>query len=462
MADIRLAPGPEQRRIAAESFDRARQVMLTGNLDYAIQLLLSCCRIDPANLIYRKELRRAQKNKHKNKRGPGLFAFLKYAGAKAKLRSARRGNKPLEVLHVGEMILSKNPWDKAVQLEMGEAADDLGLHDVGIFILEQAREADPADPDVNRALARLLEKRGHYAQAIKLWELVRQKDPTDLEASTKAKDLAASETIRRGHYEESAVSEEPMKAAREMRQRQLAERAPHNDMPAEPPAEPTEPRQFIALAQGLRKHGKSEDAAEVLRKGLATLGPNFEMQAMLAELEIEPFRTDLQHAEQRLAQTPDDAEALRHKAHLMKEINARELELYRMKADRFPGEMANRLELGIRLLRAGQTDAAIAELQQARKDDKLAARALLYLGHGFKARQNWKLAERNFAEALEKTPATDETARKDLLFQLASGSAEAGDYARAVDFAHELANLDFTYRKVNQLLDEWQAKAGRS
>ena len=36
--------------------------------------------------------------------------------------------------------------------------------------------------------------------------------------------------------------------------------------------------------------------------------------------------------------------------------------------------------------------------------------------------------------------------KKEMLFQLASGSAETGDLPRAVDLGHELANLDFGFR----------------
>ena len=44
------------------------------------------------------------------------------------------------------------------------------------------------------------------------------------------------------------------------------------------------------------------------------------------------------------------------------------------------------------------------------------------------------------------------------MFQLATGSAEAGDLAQAVDLGHELANQDYLYRDIGRLLDEWQTK----
>ena len=52
---------PEQRRIAAENFERARQVLLTGNHDYGINLLTTCCKLDPGNFLYRQALRRARR-----------------------------------------------------------------------------------------------------------------------------------------------------------------------------------------------------------------------------------------------------------------------------------------------------------------------------------------------------------------------------------------------------------------
>jgi hypothetical protein len=94
-------------------------------------------------------------------------------------------------------------------------------------------------------------------------------------------------------------------------------------------------------------------------------------------------------------------------------------------------------------------------LQQAKKDEKLKWKAAMLLGMCFKRRNNWRLAQRNFEDALAAVPVTDESARKELLYQLASGCAENGDLPRAVDLGHELANLDFSFKNIGKLLDEW-------
>src|SRR5262245_18980004 len=87
-------------------------------------------------------------------------------------------------------------------MKMAQAADALGLLDLAVWFLEQASQPSANNSRVNRALARLYEKRGNFTQAIALWEMVRKANPTDVEAQGNAKNLAASDTIARGRYEE--------------------------------------------------------------------------------------------------------------------------------------------------------------------------------------------------------------------------------------------------------------------
>jgi hypothetical protein len=82
----------------------------------------------------------------------------------------------------------------------------------------------------------------------------------------------------------------------------------------------------------------------------------------------------------------------------------------------------------------------------------------LYLGYCFKSRNNWRLAQRNFEDALQSLPPGEVAMRKELLFQLAQGCADAGDLARAVELGFDLANLDFAFHDIGQLLDEWQSR----
>lgn len=199
-----LAPlSLEHQRAAAGQYERANQVIAQGNYDYAIQLLLTSCRLDPSHLAYRQALRQAEKRKYRNnQRGAWLF-WLRALPLRARLTRARRAGDHLRVLTCGEDVLAHNPWDVPTQLTMAHAAERLGLPDLAAWLLEEARRHDPENATVNRALARLYEKRGSLSDAVALWQLIRKADPADGEAFQKINDLAARDTIERGRYLES-------------------------------------------------------------------------------------------------------------------------------------------------------------------------------------------------------------------------------------------------------------------
>jgi tetratricopeptide (TPR) repeat protein len=465
-------PSPEQRRIAAETFERARQVLLTGNHDYGISLLTTCCKLDPANFLYRQGLRRAQKEKYGNNLRGSRFAFLTTGRHRARLKAAKAGRDYLKVLEHGEAVLARNPWDLGTQMDMAEAFDALGLLDLAVFTLDQARQKYPKDPTLNRALARLFEKRGDFQKAIVLWQLVKEAQPTDVEAAHKAKDLAASETIARGGYEgvasgsKTSPALDRMETAAVEKQDKVVRDA--NPILKRLEASPTEPTLYLQLAGVYRRHGQDDRARATLQQGLGPTGNHFTLQVELMELDLTPFKKNLEATDAKLKKLreqadedddgPTEEELTRARSKLAKEIATREVEILRLKADRYPTDMAHRLALGDRLLKAGQVEEAIKELQQARRDEKVKGRALMYLGAGFRKLKKWPLAQRNFEEALQAIPASDESARKEVLFQLATGSAENGDLARALDLGHELANIDFAYKNIGTLLDEWQTR----
>jgi tetratricopeptide (TPR) repeat protein len=472
------APSPEHRRVAAGQFEHANQVIATRkNYDYGIRLLLSCCKLDPGNLIYRQTLRRTQRAKYNNNMKGGWLAWLRTWPIKARVKSAlRKGDNVLALEHA-ERVLVRNPWDVGAQMDLAAAADALGLLDVAIWTLEQARPKEPRNPVLNRTLAELYERRGNFTQAIALWEMVRKVLPADIEAEHKVKDLAASDTIARGHYEEAigTAGEQEAKAATPNAN------PPTNAEEAKPvvkttasathrllhevetlrerlKADPTNSNSWLQLAAVYRRADQLEQARTVLMEGLGPTGNSFHLTLELTDLDLEPFRRDLTIAEGKLKAQPTNSELNQLCYRLYKEINTRELELHRMKADRFPTEMVHRFEVGVRLLRLGQIDEAIAELQTARTDSRLHWQTALYLGHCFKSRNNWRLAKRNFEEALRNLPPNEKERRKELHFLIAEGCAANGQLETAVEIGHELANEDFGYRDIGRLLDEWQAR----
>jgi tetratricopeptide (TPR) repeat protein len=407
----------EHRRVAAAQFERATHALAAGSYDYAIQLLLSCCKLDPANLIYRQALRRAQKGKYRNNLRGGLLSFFTNYGAKARFRLAKRSHDYLKMLEFGEQILVRNPWDTKTQLDMARAAQTLDLLDLAIWILEEARQKNPLDNRIHRPLARLYEKRGVFQHALEL-------NP----------EAIANPAAGKVNEQEAAVLENRIAG------------------------DPTNPEAYLQLARLFRQMGKPDQARAVLVRGLGPAGQPFELTAELADLDIEPFRENLSIVEKKLAAANPAEELPGIQLDLRKEINTRELDLFRQKVDRFPRNKEFRFELGVRLYRAGRTDEAIEEFEEISWEGQYRWQTMVYLGYGYQKQHKWPLAERHFEEALLHLPSGEERMRKELLYQLAVGAADAGDVAKALDLGQGLAALDAGFKNIVPLVCEWETR----
>jgi tetratricopeptide (TPR) repeat protein len=428
------SPSPEQRRQAALHFDRGNQLVATGHCAPGVRLLLDCCRLDPANLLYRQALRRAQKAHFGNRRRAGWFAWLRSWPLRARLRVARRAGRYVQMLRIGERILCRDPWDVPAQLEMAKAAEKLDLLDLAVWSLEQARHVEPDGSAVNRRLARLYERRGNFTQSLDLWAMVRKAAPDDEEAVRK---LAAEPPPA-----PSPSSPDPL-------QREAA------DLRARLAEDPTRAATYRDLARLYRRAGSLESAHAVLLDGLAATGNAFDLTVEFAELQIEPFRQDLALAEQKTA----DDDLRRIQADLRREIDARELDLFRLLADRFPGRAEYRYETGVRLLRAGQLDEAIAALTQAQADPAYRGPALVALGRCWRTRNDPRRALACFEEALQALPADAGRQRLEAIYESARCYADLGEWPRAVDLACDLVRLDPAHGDIARLLSDWQSRS---
>jgi len=190
--------------LAAAQYERAREVMATDNqeLTYARELLVSCCRLDPAKTIYRKTLRQVAKALQ-NEKGwtrwlalPGVFAL------KVKMMVASASGHYAKVLEYGEEDLALAPEDVATQLTMVESARAMGMPKLAIWLLEETCKQDPEDADLLRRLGRAYEKADQIEPAISVWKGVLKLKPYDLEAGRKLDKLSVEGTLRRRHSDD--------------------------------------------------------------------------------------------------------------------------------------------------------------------------------------------------------------------------------------------------------------------
>ncbi len=203
--DFLASTTPEQRRAAAGQFERAQEVIRSGNHDYAIHLLKSSCRLDAAHLTYRQLLRRLERTPGNGRRRRGPLAWLARWRTRARLYAAHRRGDHLQVLEYGEELLDRNPGDVGTTALMAEAAESLGLLRLASWLLEDVCRPEAFNPALGRHLARVYEERGLYLRAAGLWERILKADPADAEAHHKIRDLAVKDTLARAKAKESVV-----------------------------------------------------------------------------------------------------------------------------------------------------------------------------------------------------------------------------------------------------------------
>ena len=469
MADQEVSGLPpasaEDLRIAAGHFEYAHRVTSAGSYDIAIGMLRACCRLVPGNLTYRQALRKVEKTKYKGNLRGSLLSPLTSWPSKFRLWKARRREDYRMALELGEAVLARNPWDRTATLCMAESAAALRLTVVAVWLLQEGREKNPDDVRINRALAKLLEQEGRFAQAMALWELVRKVLPTDREASEKAKHLAVSDTIARGNYEESVASDATTPFASQgsrvtpsetIRLNKSVQEA--DNLRARIAADPAKPDPYLNLAALEKRQGRYAEARAILEEGVRATADAPALTMALSDLEIELLRRGIGQTERQLLSAPQDEKLLKTLRKMHHKLEALELACTRQKVEGNPTDKALRLELGKRLLEAGQIDEAITELQIVRGEQRLYWKAVLYLGHCFARREKWPLAQRNFEEALKNLPDGEKEHRKEVMFLLAEGYAEAGELPRAIELALDLADMDYSYRNIGQLLEEYQRR----
>jgi tetratricopeptide (TPR) repeat protein len=188
---------PDQVQAAAAQFQRACQAAEKKNLEYALDLLLTCCKLDPLTPAYRYKLREVGQELVRRKGRGGWFKGL---AVRTRFRAARRAGDPRRVLEAGEEVLLRDPDDMRTHMDMALAAEELGLGRLTVWLLEQARGQNVSHVPVLRALARQYEKLRDYEKAIDAWEAVKKAAPHDGEAFHKVQNLAAHYTMVRARY----------------------------------------------------------------------------------------------------------------------------------------------------------------------------------------------------------------------------------------------------------------------
>jgi tetratricopeptide (TPR) repeat protein len=170
-------------------------------------------------------------------------------------------------------------------------------------------------------------------------------------------------------------------------------------------------------------------------------------------VQIRSLRQKVADAERKFKQTgtEEDKRAFRQ---MQKKLNAKEVDVYEHRCQRYPNNLGFKYSLGAKYQANGMYDKAIHQYQLAKGDPQRKGLCTLALGQCFQQIKQYRLAMSHYQEAIQAIPERDSDNRKRALYLAGKLALGLKDIEAADKHLSALAGLDFAYRDVSSLLDK--------
>jgi len=461
MADAPTGPsGADRERWAAIWYRKAVEAMNKQNWPLAVEGFAMCVTFKPDNLGFRQNLRGCtQKKYNDNGSGAGAFARTKLMGIRSRIKKAKAAENWEEADKACEEGLQLNPWDVSLNTELGEVSHRRGWTEIAAWAYSLARKGEPNDLAINIALATVLEERGQYQEATKVWEHLYRLDPKSGQARSKITALQTKETTERGGYDDAAttrdvrVNKNTAKAGEVVAPGQSVE----IDLKHAIRKEPEKKEHYLKLADFYRRNRNLDGAREILDKALQISGNDPGIREILEEVELDQMAANLELAKQAAATSGKDTDR-QNAAAMAQELLKREIEVLSARVERYPADLGRKYELAIRFMRVQKWTQAIPLLQKASQDPRAKGKALVALGKCFVFDKKPSLARGQFERALpELNVDQDVDLFKECYYLLGRVCEELGDKPSAEKYYGEVLVIDYEYKDTKDRLEKLQS-----
>ncbi|HEX3998476.1 MAG TPA: tetratricopeptide repeat protein [Pirellulales bacterium] len=436
----------EQRRLLQLNYDKGEQSK-NRNRDYATEMFAQCVAGDPGNRVYVQAFLDNLQKKYNNKGKGGNFAGFKGMGSRATLKKSIAKGEFEKGIRAGLELLKINPWDIPALMQMAEASAGLGCYEAQLMYLNLAQKSAPdqGDVEIARACAKALANVGQFDQAMGCWERVKKHHPNNEEAQHAIAALHTDKISWVGTGKEDKGGKKGAGGKDGTRETEL--RAKHEADPADVDA-------ASDLSDLLAREERYEEAETVLNTSLAATGGDIKVREHLEDIRVHRYRHQLAVAEKRAADDPSE-ENKKLLQEMRRELNRVELEVFRSRSERHPGNTTWKYEYAMRLSRSANYTEAIKRFQEARGDPKRKAAVYIELGNCFFKIKQFQLAVKSYADSLEVMTERDTELRKKALYRAGVVAMDhLNDLDAADRFLTMLAGLDFSYEDVSTRLDK--------
>lgn len=382
--------------------EQAADAVKRRNYAMAVKIYGQVLSIQPDFGEARSGLRRAlfQKAAHKP---PSKLTAVLFGGVNLLIGGLQR----LVGAHAGaakayERYLAFDPAAEAVNLKLGDSLERAGFSKSALAVYSAYAELQPRCLEACRAAGALFYEQGQLSEALAMYEQALKVDPRDQESLKARKNLAAEGALQSTGIEQAESSRELIKDKQQQKQLERQDRLQLSADEVDEELEQLEgqlqerPGDVALLRRAARLREMAKDlrgALDLIEQLLQKTPDDGELLELASDLRIRLQEQMVQKALKR----GDEAAADRARQTLGK-LRVGEA---RRRVERNPSDLGARYDLGAGLLDAGDTDDAIAELQQAVKDPRKKTDAMFLLGQAFQRKGLHDLALGQYQKALD-------------------------------------------------------------
>lgn len=439
-----------------KQLEKAEEALRRRNHDFAIELYQQLLEIRPDLGDARAGLRRALKARHETKGGGSRF--LRAIGGAAPLAMAktlRKAGKHDAASKQLETYLATNPLDEEANLLLGMSLEEAGHVSSARAVYEFLAEIAPKNPEGLKRAGAMTYRLGDHEKALAYYERALAADPRDQEALKARKDLAAERALSGSSSPSVQHSRDQLKDKDVTRDLERAQRLHRSEDELREDltrlegryADDPKPETMIELGETHERLKDYESALEWIERALSYRRDSFELACKAGDLRAKVMKKSIAQA----GKSGDDARA----SQLERELWRYEVEDYRRRVDLRPADANLRLQLGRRLMKIGEFDGAMGELQKAVGDPRTRRDAQFSLAQCFQGKGYADLARKEYQKCLEGTPGVDDRA-KEILYNLGLIAETEGNGAEARTFFARIFEVDIGYRDVVAKMERYK------
>jgi tetratricopeptide (TPR) repeat protein len=447
---------------AQSLFEKAVEAVDKMNYDYAITLLFSALDIAPKMVQARHLLREAEMRSFDSKSSPAwvrnFFATLLQSINFLKGGISLASGKWENAIEIYEKILKAKPRSARALRRHARAARELRMLETAINSLEYARKAKPESMKVLRELGRAYMQNGNVPRAQECFQAILVDSEGDKEATKALHDLAAMGTIIKGDWEDTesyrgkikdvefaktaeretrlVKSKDDVEALIRSRERRLEE-------------EPEKLDHYKSLVDLYIQKKEFQKAIELFDRAIELAPADSDLPDMRYKTVLMKYNRDIELA-QKAADGDAGNEELKSKLEdLKKRKDAYTLEDLQKRVSQYPTNLSLRLEYGQELMKRGELDGAIKQLQVAKTGAQKRTVALNYLGQCFRLKGQPDMAVEQFEKALSELYVMD-SFKKEVMYNLGRAYEDLGEHDKALQQYKEIYAEDIGFKDVNE------------